>query len=115
MVFNKNIFDLATENTFFRKELITGKHSQVVLMSIPAGGEIGLEQHDVDQILVFVQGDGQVIIKGQTSPLGKNHLVFIPAGVEHNFKNTGSKELKLFTIYAPSEHEIGTVQKIKPE
>lgn len=115
MIFNENIVALAKQNNFFRKEVVTGKHSQVVLMSIPVGGEIGMERHKVDQTLIFVQGDGQAIIDGQVSDVHPNSLVFVPAGAEHNFKNTGSEELKLFTVYAPSQHKPGTIEKTKYE
>lgn len=111
MTFNKNIFELALQNTFFRKELVTGKHSQVVIMSIPVGGEIGMERHKVDQTLVFVQGTGQAIINGEVSDVHAHHLVFVPAGTEHNFKNIGSDALKLFTVYAPAQHKPGTTQQ----
>ncbi len=113
--FNKNIFKLAQQNTFFRKELVTGKHSQVVLMSIPVGGEIGMERHKVDQTLIFVAGHGQAIINGEISDVDAQSLVFVPAGSEHNFKNIGTEELKLFTVYAPSQHKPGTIEKIKYE
>jgi mannose-6-phosphate isomerase-like protein (cupin superfamily) len=115
MTFNKNIFELAQQNTFFRKELVTGVHSQVVLMNIPVGGEIGMERHKVDQILVFVAGHGQAIINGEVSDIYEQFLVFVPAGAEHNFKNTGSKELKLFTIYAPPQHKPGALERTKSE
>ncbi len=114
MGFNKNIVELAQKNTFFRKELVTGKHSQVVLMSIPVGGEIGAETHKVDQTLIFVQGHGQAIINNVVSDIAANHLVFVPAGTQHNFKNTGTEALKLYTIYAPPQHKPGTIEKTKP-
>ena len=113
-MFNKNIVELTKQNTNFRKEVVTGAHSQVVLMSIPVGGEIGLETHKVDQTLIFVQGRGQAILNNVTSEILPNHLVFVPAGTQHNFKNTGSEELKLYTIYAPSHHKPGAVEKVKP-
>ena len=115
MVFNKNIFELAQQNSFFRKELVTGKHSQVVLMNIPIGGEIGMEVHHVDQTLIFVEGHGQAIINGEISDVFAHSLVFVPAGTQHNFKNIGTQELKLFTIYAPAQHKPGTIQKSKNE
>jgi mannose-6-phosphate isomerase-like protein (cupin superfamily) len=115
MVFHKNIFELVKHNIFFRKELVTGKYSQVVLMSIPVGGEIGIEEHKVDQTLVFVAGQGQAIANGETSDVHPGYLVFVPAGIRHNFKNTGPDELKLFTLYAPPEHEVGTLEKTKSE
>lgn len=113
VVFNENIFELAQQNTFFRKVLVTGKHSQVVLMSIPVGGEIGMERHKVDQTFVFVDGHGQAIVNGEASDVYAQHLVFVTAGTDHNFKNIGNKELKLFTIYAPAQHKPGTLQKTK--
>lgn len=111
--FNENIFELTKKNTFFRKEVVTGPHSQVVLMSVSVGEDIGEEVHKVDQTLIFVQGQGQAIINGVVSAVLPNHLVFVPAGAKHNFKNTGTTDLKLFTIYAPAEHKPGTIEKIK--
>jgi len=113
--FNKNIIDITIENAFFRKEIITGPHSQVVIMCIPQGQEIGSEAHTVDQILFFVQGRGQAIINDIVSEVKENHLVFVPAGTKHNFRNTGSDYLKLFTIYAPAEEAVGTLEEKKGE
>jgi mannose-6-phosphate isomerase-like protein (cupin superfamily) len=111
--FNENIFDVTRENTFYRKEIVTGQHSQVVIMSIPAGEEIGSESHIVDQILVFIQGHGQAIINDVVSNVHPHHLVFVPAGTKHNFKNSGTENLKLFTIYAPAEDAVGTLEENK--
>lgn len=111
--FNKNIVDIVVENAFFRKEIVTGPHSQVVIMCIAAGQEIGSEAHTVDQILIFVQGRGQAIINDIVSEVKENHLVFVPAGTKHNFKNTGTQDLKLFTIYAPAEEAVGTLEEEK--
>ena len=115
MAFNQNIIELCKKNSFFRKEMVTGLHSQVVLMSILPGQDIGEEVHKVDQTLIFVQGNGQSIINGTTSDFGPNHLVFVPAGAKHNFKNTGTQDLKLYTIYAPAQHKPGTVEKTKSQ
>lgn len=114
-MFNKNIIDLVLENDFFRKEIVTGPNSQVVLMNIAVGEEIGEEIHKVDQILIFVKGNGQAIIDDKVSEIHANHLIFVPAGTKHNFKNTGNQDLKLLTIYAPAEHKPGTIQKTKSE
>ncbi|MDP2648233.1 MAG: cupin domain-containing protein [Candidatus Yanofskybacteria bacterium] len=114
-MFNKNIVAIAKENAYFRQEVITGSHSQVVLMSIPPGGEIGEEVHNVDQTLVFVQGQGEAILNGKSEAVSDGNLVFVPAGTKHNFINTGSTDLKLFTLYAPPEHKPGTVHKTKAE
>ena len=113
--FNQDIFALAEENTFFRKEILTNEHSQLVLMSIEPGDDIGEETHDVDQVLVFVAGEGEAILNGERSPIAANHLVVVPAGTLHNFVNTGATPLKLFTIYAPPEEAPGTVHRDKAE
>lgn len=106
----------ARENEAFRREVVTGEHSQVVLMTIPAGGEIGEEVHGhVDQVLLFVEGRGQAILQGRRSPVGPNVLVLVPAGTEHNFLNTGEGPLRLVTIYSPPEHAPGTVHMTKEE
>lgn len=116
MSFHADIAGRARENTAFRQEIVTGAHSQVVLMSIPQGGEIGEEVHaDTDQTLVFVEGQGEAILDGVRSPITVNSLYFVPAGTRHNFINTGQQPLKLFTVYAPPEHAPGTVHATKAE
>jgi mannose-6-phosphate isomerase-like protein (cupin superfamily) len=116
MAFHEDIVTRAKQNEDFRHEVITGQHSQVVLMSIPPGGEIGEEVHiGVDQTLVFVTGEGQAILDGVTSPVTVNSLYFVPAGTRHNFVNTGTGPLQLYTVYAPPEHAPGSVFKTKAE
>ncbi len=115
MQFQGDIFKLAKENSYFRQVLATSVHSQVVVMSIPPGGEIGEEVHTVDQTLVFVEGSGQAILNDVVSEVAVNHLVMVPAGTKHNFKNTGAGDWKLFTVYAPPEHRDGTIHKTKAE
>ena len=116
MGFNQDIAEAARRNGAFRRELTTGPHSQVVLMSVAPGGEIGEEVHDdVDQVLVFVEGEGQAVLDGERSPVRADSLVFVPAGTRHNFVNSGSEDLKLFTVYAPPEHPPSTVHETKAE
>jgi mannose-6-phosphate isomerase-like protein (cupin superfamily) len=104
------------DNDAFRREVVTGDQSQVVVMTIPPGGEIGEEIHDgVDQVLVFVEGTGEAVVAGDTSPVGPNSMAFVPAGTRHNFRNTGSGPLRLFTVYAPPEHPGGTVHLTKAD
>ena len=106
----------ARENEAFRREVVTGEHSQVVLMTIPPGGEIGEEVHDhVDQTLLFLEGRGEAILDGRTAPVQPNILVVVRAGTRHNFVNTGEGALRLVTIYAPPEHAPGTVHETKDE
>src|SRR3989344_6197311 len=115
MYFCENIVELAKSNTNFRKEMVTGEHSQVVLMSIPPGGEIGEEVHEVDQVLVFVEGGGKAILNDEETRIEADTLVFVPAGTKHNFINVGASDLKLYTVYAPPEHNPGTIHKTKEE
>ncbi|HHP7234351.1 MAG TPA: cupin domain-containing protein [Desulfobacterales bacterium] len=105
------------ENTHFRQVLFTGKFSQLVVMNLKPGEEIGMEVHnDVDQFLRIEAGEGKAILDGQEHTLKAGYAVVVPAGVEHNFVNTSSsKEMKLYTIYSPAEHPEGTVHKTKAE
>ena len=116
MAYNEDIVELAKRNTYFREVLATGPHSQVVVMSIPPGGEIGEEVHeDVDQVLVFVAGEGAAILGGERSVVGPGRLVQVPAGTRHNVVNTGPNDLRLYTVYAPPEHAPGTIHRTKAE
>lgn len=112
---NVDIVAKAKENDAFRREVVTGEHTQVVLMTIPPGGEIGEEVHDVDQVLVFIEGDGEAVLDDETSPVHRNGMAFVPAGTKHNFRNTGSGPMRLYTVYAPPEHDPGTVHQTKEE
>ena len=103
------------ENTDFRRVLYTAKNSQLVLMSIPPGGEIGMEVHHLDQFLRFEQGTGKAILDGVEHAIKADWAVVVPAGTTHNFINTGSGELKLYSIYSPPEHKDGTVHHTKAE
>lgn len=106
----------ARSNEAFRREVVTGEHEQVVVMTIPVGGEIGEEVHpETDQVLAFVDGQGEAVLDGRHSPVVANSLVFVRAGTRHNFLNTGDVPLRLITIYAPPEHEPGTIHRTKAE
>ena len=116
MAFNVDIVAAAKANTFFRQVLSTGANAQVVVMSIPPGGEIGEETHDhVDQVLAFLEGEGVAILDGEQTPVGPDRLVHVPAGTRHNFVNTGSGDLRLYTVYAPPQHAPGTIHRTKAE
>lgn len=111
-----DIVEAARTNDAFRREVLTGEHEQVVVMTIPPAGEIGDEVHEeTDQLLVFVEGRGEARINGQSSAVNPNDLVFVRAGTRHNFINTGETPLRLITIYAPPEHAPGTVHRTKSE
>lgn len=116
MGFNIDIVEATRENTYFRQVLSTGPHAQVVVMSIPSGGEIGEEVHEhVDQVLTFVAGEGVAILEGTESHVGPDRLVHVPAGVRHNVVNRGAFPLRLYTVYAPPQHAQGTIHKTKAE
>lgn len=112
---HKDIVALTKENDWFRREVVTGEHSQVMLMCIAPGEEIGQETHTVDQTLVFVSGQGEAIIDGVSEAFDEGDLFFVPAGARHNFRNTGTEPLKLFTVYAPNEHVAGTNHQTKAD
>ncbi len=110
------IATVAERSDDFRRVLWTGEHTQLVIMTIPPGGEIGEEVHpDSDQILLFVDGAGESALDGRTSPVSAGHLVFVRAGTRHNFVNTGDTPLRIATAYAPPEHAPGTVHRTKAE
>ncbi|MGE5828924.1 MAG: cupin domain-containing protein [Micromonosporaceae bacterium] len=106
----------AEQSADFRRVLWTGKYTQLVVMTIRPGGEIGAETHqDTDQILTFVSGTGEADVGGQTRPVAQGDLVAVPAGTRHNFRNTGVNPLVLYTVYGPPEHADGTVHATKEE
>lgn len=116
MALNVDIIEAAPSNRTFRTVLSTATHAQVVVMCIPPGGEIGEEVHgDLDQVLIFVQGDGLAILDGIESAVGPGTLVHVPALTRHNFVNRGAGDLALYTIYAPPQHAPGTVHLTKAD
>ena len=78
-------------------------------MTLQVGEDIGEETHEGDQILFFVEGEGEAVLEGESSPVRPNDMVFVPAGTLHNFVNKGDDKLRLVTTYAPPEHPDGTV------
>lgn len=112
----KDIKGQARANTYFRQVLENGAYTQAVIMSIPVGGEIGMETHpDNDQVLYFVEGQGKAILNGEEAEIGEGDLVLVNAGTEHNFINTGDMDLKIITTYSPPHHPAGTVHQTKEE
>lgn len=110
------IVQLARENDEFRKVIWTGEKTQLVLMAIPEGGEIGGEVHEGhDQLLYFVAGSGKARIGEIENEVTEGDVSIVPSGVYHNFINTGIGMLKLFTTYSPPEHEPGTEHVTKAE
>lgn len=111
-----DIIQAARTNDAFRREVMTGSFEQVVVMTIPPGGEIGDEVHtDTDQVLFVVDGNGEATLESATSPVNANDLVFVRAGTRHNVVNSGVQPLRLISIYAPPHHPPGTVHQTKED
>jgi mannose-6-phosphate isomerase-like protein (cupin superfamily) len=111
--------DIRTEaliNDAFRRVIHTGSHEQVVVMTLPAYGEIGEEVHpETDQLFMFMEGAGEARVGTERLPTAPGDLVFVEAGTRHNIVNTASTPLRLITVYAPPAHAPGTVHRTKEE
>lgn len=122
LIWVKNIEEETGANTTFRTALWTGKHSQLTVMSLGAGAEIGLEVHpDVDQFFRLEHGSARVEVGNTRDELSETYEVkddwafIVPAGTWHNVINIGDGELKLYTIYSPPNHPPGTVHATKAD
>ena len=115
--FTNNIETATRTNTNFRQVLYTGKHSQLVLMSLNPNEEIGMETHsDNDQFFRFELGQGKCIIDGNEYSVKDGDAVIVPAGAMHNIINVSTTEpLKLYTIYSPAHHKDGVIRATKAE
>src|SRR5919112_1233031 len=114
--YTEDVLRLARANENFRQVLYTTERSQIVLMSLKPGEEIGEEVHeDVDQVLAFADGVGEAVIEGERSPVRNGTVVVVPGGTRHNFINTGGAPLKLVTVYTPPEHPDGTVHRTEED
>lgn len=114
--FKDNIEKLTRDNSDFRRVLYSGPHSQLVLMTLPPGEEIGMEVHEEnDQFFRFEEGQGKVIIDGNEYGVSDGDAVIVPAGAQHNVINAGSGSLRLYTIYSPAHHKDGIVRATKAE
>jgi mannose-6-phosphate isomerase-like protein (cupin superfamily) len=106
------------DNDYFRKVLFTGKHEQLVVMSLKPGEEIGNEVHkNVDQFFRIEQGEATFIFNGKEKHVAKDgDAVIVPAGTYHNVINASkTTKMKLYTVYSPPNHPDGTVHKTKAE
>ena len=115
--FISNLEKDTLENNNFRKVLYTGKHSQLVLMSLKPKEEIGLEVHlDNDQFFRFESGEGKCVIDDNEYLLSNGVAVIIPAGAQHNIINISETEdLRFYTIYSPAHHKDGIIRETKEE
>lgn len=111
-----NIEEETLKNDFFRKEVFTGEHLQITVMSVQPGQDIGVETHPhTDQFLRVEQGSGKAIIGGQEYEVSDAFGITIPAGMEHNVINTGTVAMKMYSIYTPPNHPVGTVHETKAD
>ncbi|HRH26941.1 MAG TPA: cupin domain-containing protein [Parcubacteria group bacterium] len=114
--YKNNIEELTTSNDSFRKVLYTGEQSQLVLMSLLPGEEIGSEVHpDNDQFFRFEAGTGKVVINETEYEVSDGDAVIVPKGAQHNVINTGQNSLKMYTIYMPPHHKDGIERATKEE
>lgn len=103
------------KNEDYRRVLYTAKSSQLVLMCIKPGDEIGKEVHHLDQFIRVEAGNAVVMLDEVSHDLSADYAVVIPAGTKHNVINTGIVDLKLYTVYSPPEHKDGIVEHIKAD
>ncbi|HUT26881.1 MAG TPA: cupin domain-containing protein [Methanomassiliicoccales archaeon] len=115
--FSTNLEQETRKNSDFRHVLYTGKFSQLVLMNLKPGEDIGEEVHDtIDQFFRFEEGEGTVVIDGVEHRVNDGSGVIVPSGARHNVINTSStKDLKLYTIYSPPEHIDKVVRHTKAD
>jgi mannose-6-phosphate isomerase-like protein (cupin superfamily) len=111
-----DIEDRTERNHDFRRVLYTGPQLQLVLMSLDPGEEIGEEVHEeTDQFFRIEEGQGETVIDGLATAINEGMALLIPAGARHNIRNTGPETLKVYTLYAPPQHEDGTVHRTRAE
>ena len=111
--FFTNIEKETLENTDFRRVLFTTPLSQLVVMCLEPGDEIGMEVHTLDQFIRIEKGAGKAILAGDEHVIEDGSAFVIPAGIEHNVLNTATEQLKLYSIYTPPEHKYDTIHKQK--
>ncbi len=107
---------LVKQNENFREVVLTGKQSQLVLMNLLPGDEIGDEVHSTtDQMFFIEDGHAELEIDGRAIPLTEHEVGFVPAGIRHNLVNVGKRPLKLYTVYSPPVHAVNLVEKSAPK
>jgi mannose-6-phosphate isomerase-like protein (cupin superfamily) len=111
----QDIESLASRNDEFRSVLYTARNCQLVLMALKPQEEIGAEVHKLDQFFRVESGRGEAVLDGVSSPIQAGFAVLVPAGTRHNIINTGSKPLKLYTLYAPPNHRDGVVHHTRAD
>ncbi|HEY2389043.1 MAG TPA: cupin domain-containing protein [Candidatus Binatia bacterium] len=116
MSFHAKVMQATEQNRNFRSVLFTGARSQLVVMNIPPGGEVGLETHaHVEQTLFFLSGSGTAILDGKAQPIAAGDVLVVTPGTAHNVVNAGAQPLKIYTVYAPPNHLDGRVHATKAD
>lgn len=116
MSYQSQIADETMKNSNFRKVLFTGKKSQLVVMDIKPGEDIGEETHEhVEQILYFFEGTGKALLNGKESVLRAGDVLVVTPGTRHNIINTGTESLKIATVYCPPNHIDGRIHATKKD
>lgn len=113
--FVQDIEGVAVANEKFRRVLYTAKHTQLVVMALQPGEEIGAEIHELDQFFRVEAGSGKAVLDGVGTAIRSGFAVVVPAGAKHNIVNTGSDPLKLYTLYSPPNHRDGVVHHTRAE
>jgi len=113
--FVQDIDGLTVRNQDFRQVLYTAKNSQLVVMSLKPGEDIGMEVHTVDQFFRIEEGSGEAALNGVRTPIRAGFAVIVPAGMQHDIVNTGSVPMKLYTIYSPPNHRDGVVHPTRAD
>lgn len=115
MSYQTDVFEAVKANTDFRRVLYTTDLCQLVLMNVLPGEDIGMEVHDLDQVLIFTHGQGKAILDGVETVFGPGSVTVVPAHCQHNFINVGTEPLKVISVYTPPEHPAGTVHRTRAE
>ena len=116
MSFHTHLDEATHQNNDFRRVLFTGPKSQLVLMTIPPGGEVGEEVHEhTEQTLFFQSGFGEGLLNNETFPIEAGKVVVVTPGTRHNFKNTSDTPMRIVTVYAPPHHIDGRVHHTKAD
>ena len=113
--FVKNIEEIAVKNTDFRQVLYTANFSQLVIMALKPGEEIGMESHKLDQFFRVEEGTGEAVLDGVHTSIAAGFAVLVPAGTQHNIVNRGDVPLKLYTLYSPPNHRDGVVHHTRAD
>lgn len=111
--FVQDIERFAGDNNAFRKVLYTARNTQLVVMALKPDESIGLEIHQLDQFFRVEEGSGEAVLDGVVTPIRPGFAVLVPAGTNHDIKNTGSVPMKLYTLYSPPNHRDGIIHETR--